>query len=158
MLREIWCTSRNRWTIQKCYFSRGRKIKCVYMQSNNPGVMGWGFSRLLLHLQLGSLSISVPSSLLEKDKRLILGHRYLFMKASRVVLRLREELLTYYAFRNSLGNEIWSIYNANYSEMWTFYTPCVSVAISGDFCHETARKFTPPWDVYMANCQLEDPR
>ena len=24
--------------------------------------------------------------------------------------------------------------------MWTFYTPCVSVAVSGDFCHETARK------------------
>ena len=59
--------------------------------------------------------------------------------------------------------------------MWTFYTPCVSVAVSGDFCHETARKctflkytclafqlfamnatparrVTPPWDVYMANC------
>ena len=72
-------------------------------------------------------------------------HIYLFMKASRVVLRvvrLREEPLTYYVIRNSLGNEIWSIYNAKYSEMWTFYTPCVSVAVSGDFCHETARKCT----------------
>ena len=42
---------------------------------------------------------------------------YLFMKASRVVLRgvrLREEPLTYYVFKNSLGNEIWSIYNAKY--------------------------------------------
>ena len=24
-------------------FSRGRKIKRVYMQSNNPGALGWGF-------------------------------------------------------------------------------------------------------------------
>ena len=54
--------------------SRGRKIKRVYMQSYNPGVLGWGFLRLLLRLQLGSLSISVPSSHLEKDERLILGH------------------------------------------------------------------------------------
>ena len=56
------------------------------------------------------------------------------MKASRVVLRgvrLREEPLTSYVIRNSLGNEIWPIYNAKYSEMRTFYTPCVSVAVSG---------------------------
>ena len=42
------------------------------------------------------------------------------MKALRVVLRgvrLREELLTHYVFWNSLGNKIWSIYNAKYSEM-----------------------------------------
>ena len=57
--------------------------------------------------------------------------------------------------------------------MWTLYTPCVSVAISGDFCHKTAgkctkftclafelfamnatpaRRVTPPLDVYMVNC------
>ena len=110
---------------------------------------------------------------------------YYFMKGSRVVLRgvrLREEPLTHYVFWNSLGKEIWSIYNAKYSKMWTFYTPCVFVAVSGDFCHETARKcrkvlkhkcfalepffmkstparrVTPPWDVCMANCHLEDPR
>ena len=42
-----------------------------------------------------------PSSCLEKDERLIIGHMYLFMKASCVVLRivsrgvrLREEPLT----------------------------------------------------------------
>ena len=61
-------------------------------------------------------------------------HMYLFMKASHVVLhgvRLREEPLTPYVIRNSLGNEIWPIYNAKYSEMRTFYTPCVSVAVSG---------------------------
>ena len=47
-------------------------------------------------------------------------HMYLFMKASHVVLhgvRLREEPLTPYVIRNSLGNEIWPIYNAKYSEM-----------------------------------------
>ena len=44
------------------------------MQSYNPGVLGWGFLRLLLHLQLRSLSRGVPSSHLEKDERLILGH------------------------------------------------------------------------------------
>ena len=54
--------------------SRGRKIKCVYIQSYHPGVLGWGFLRLLLRLLLGSLSIGVPSSRLEKDERLILGH------------------------------------------------------------------------------------
>ena len=54
--------------------NRGRKIKCVYMQSYNPGVLGWGFLRLLLRLQLRSLSRGVPSSHLEKDERLILGH------------------------------------------------------------------------------------
>ena len=53
--------------------------------------------RLFLRLQLRSLSRDVPSSHLEKDERLILRHMYLFMKASRVVLRgvkFREEPLT----------------------------------------------------------------
>ena len=43
-------------------------------------------------------------------------HMYLFMKASRVVLRgvwFREKTLC--VIRNSLGNQIWSIYNAKYS-------------------------------------------
>ena len=44
------------------------------MQSYNPGVLGWGFLRLLLRLQLRSLSRGVPSSHLEKDERLILEH------------------------------------------------------------------------------------
>ena len=66
--------------------SRGRKIKRVYLQSYNPGVLGWGFFRLLLRLQLRSLSRGVPSSHLEKDERLILGH----VRS----VRLREEPLT----------------------------------------------------------------
>ena len=44
------------------------------MQSCNPGVLGWSFLRLLLRLQLKSLSRGVPSSHLEKDGRLILEH------------------------------------------------------------------------------------
>ena len=54
--------------------SRGRKVKRIYMQSYNPGVLGWGFLRLLLRLQLRTLSRGVPSSHLEKDERLILEH------------------------------------------------------------------------------------
>ena len=54
--------------------SRGRKNKRVHMQSYNPGALGWGFLRLLLRLQLRSLNRGVPSSHLEKDERLILGH------------------------------------------------------------------------------------
>ena len=54
--------------------SRGRKIKRVYKQSYNPGVLGWGFLKLLLRLQWRSLSRGVPSSHVEKDERLILGH------------------------------------------------------------------------------------
>ena len=55
---------------------RGRKIKRVYMHSYNLGVLGWGFLRLLLRLQLRSLIRGVPSSIVEKDERLILGHVY----------------------------------------------------------------------------------
>ena len=54
--------------------SRDRKIKRFYMQTYNPRVLGWGFLRFLLRLQLRSLSRGVPSSHLEKDERLILGH------------------------------------------------------------------------------------
>ena len=44
------------------------------MQSCNPGVLGWGFLRLSLRLQLRSLSRGIPSSHLEKDEGLILRH------------------------------------------------------------------------------------
>ena len=58
--------------------SRGRKIKCVSMQSYNSGMLGWGFLRLLLHLQLASLNTGVPSSHLEKDERFILEHVFIY--------------------------------------------------------------------------------
>ena len=77
------------------------------MQSYNPVVLGRGFLRLLLRLQLRSLSRGVPSSHLEKDERLINSrtHIYLFMKASRIVLRgvwFREKPLT-----NTLYGIVW---------------------------------------------------
>ena len=34
----------------------GRKIKCVYIQSYKPGVLGWGFLRLLLRLPQAHVS------------------------------------------------------------------------------------------------------
>ena len=52
----------------------GQNIKRVYMQSYNPGVLGWGFLRLLLRLQWRSLSWVVLSSYLKKDERFILEH------------------------------------------------------------------------------------
>ena len=55
-----------------------KKKKRVYIQSYNPGVLRWGFLRLLLRLQLRSLSRGVPSSHLEKDERLILGHMCIY--------------------------------------------------------------------------------
>ena len=54
--------------------SRGRKIKRIYLRSYNPELLGWGFLRVLLRLQLGSLNIGVLSLSLEKDERFILGH------------------------------------------------------------------------------------
>ena len=35
---------------------RGRKIKRVYIQSYKPGVLGWGFLRLLLRLPQAHVS------------------------------------------------------------------------------------------------------
>ena len=98
--------------------SRGRKIKRVYMQSYNPRVLGWGFLRLLLRLQLRSLSRGVLSSHLENDERLILEHICIYS--------WKRHALCYAVFgfarkRNSLGKQIRSIYNAKYSEMWTLF-------------------------------------
>ena len=118
--------------------NRGRKIKRVYMQSYNPGVLGWGFLRLLLRLQLGSLPRGVPSSHLEKDGKLILAHK--------CICSWKRHTLYYAVFgfaRNRWLNTLTEYFgNAKYFEMWTFYTPCVSVTVSDDFCHETARVCT----------------
>ena len=48
--------------------ARGRKIKRVYMQSYNPGVLGRGFSRLLLRLQLKSFSRGPQAHISKKTK------------------------------------------------------------------------------------------
>ena len=147
-----WRATRNWWRTPGRWGNppgRGRKWKCVYMQSYNPEVLGWGFLRLLLRLQLGSLSAGVPSSHLEKDERLIIGHVCIYSWKRHalcyaVLGYARNRRLN---TRNGLGNEIESIYNAKYSETWTFCTPCESVAVSGDFCHETAWKCTKFWNI-----------
>ena len=67
---------------------------------------------------------------------------YLFMKVSRVVLRgvrLREEPLTWYVIRNSLKYGRFTTLNISKCEHFTL---CVSVAVSGDFWRETAKKCT----------------
>ena len=38
--------------------------------------------------------------------------------------------------------QVWMVSRSVDTEMWTFYTPWMSVTVSGDFCRETARKFT----------------
>ena len=132
--------------------SRGRKIKRVYMHSYNLGVLGWGSLRLLLRLQLRSLSRGVPSSHLEKDERLILGHICIYS--------WKRHALCYAVFgfaRNRWLNTLYGIvWEAKYGRFTTLNIPkrehFTLLAVSGDFCRETARRVIPPWHVYMANC------
>ena len=135
--------------------SRGRKIKRFYMQSYNPGVLGWGFLRLLLRLQLRSFSIGVPSSHLEKDERLILGHICIYS--------WKRHALCYavlgYA-RNRWPNTLYGIvWETKYGRFTTLNIPkcehftllsCLSIAASGDFCHETARKCTKFQNIHVS--------
>ena len=58
--------------------SRGLKVKRVYIHSYNTGGLEWGFLRLLLR---------VPSSRLEKDERLTLGHVFTYSLIQRCVTR-----------------------------------------------------------------------
>ena len=58
-----------------------RKNKTRLLAILQPRVLGWCFLRLLLRLQLRSLSRGVPSSHLEKDERLSLG-QYVFIQES----------------------------------------------------------------------------
>ena len=107
--------------------SRGRKIKRVYMHSYNPGVLGWGFLRLLLRLQLRSLSRGIPSSHLEKDESLILGHICIYS--------WKRHALCYAVFgfarsflpwkRPRLGGlpPPWHVYMANCHPGWQFTLP-----------------------------------
>ena len=151
----------NRWTTQTCYFRAclhgcggpqvGEVTRLAVVEkwnafTCNPRSAVVKFREVVVGLAIREFEHR-RSKLTSWERRKINSRTrmYHFMKGSRVVLRgvrLREEPLTHYVFWNSLGNEIWSIYNAKYSEMWTFYTPCVFVAVSGDFCHETAKKCT----------------
>ena len=78
--------------------SRGRKIKRVYMHSYNPGVLGWGFLRFFFALAIKKFEERRPKLISWKRRKInSRTHVYLFMKASRVVLRgvwFREEPLT----------------------------------------------------------------
>ena len=107
--------------------SHGRKIKRVNMHSYNPGVLGWGFLRLLLCLQLRSLSRGVPSSHLEKDESLILGYICIYS--------WKRHALCYAVFgfarsflpwkRPRLGGlpPPWHVYMANCHPGWQFTLP-----------------------------------
>ena len=91
-------------------------------------LLGWGFLRLLLHLQLRSLSRGVPNSHLKMMKRLILGHIWINswkFHACYAVLGYT---------RNNWHNTLYKIVNILHF--------CVSVAVSGDFCYQTVRKCT----------------
>ena len=119
-----WGTPAGRWGNPP---SHGRKIKRVYMHSYNPGVLGWVFLRLLLRLQLRSLSRGVPSSHLEKDERLILGHICIYS--------WKRHALCYAEFgfarsflpwkRPRLGGlpPPWHVYMANCHPGWQFTLP-----------------------------------
>ena len=125
--------------------NRDRKLKRVYVQSYNPGVLGWGFLRLLLRLQLRSLSRGVPSSHLEKDERLILGHICIYS--------WKRHALCYAVFgfaRNRWLNTLYGIvWETKYGWFITLnipkckhFTLLVCSLRFGDFSHETARKCT----------------
>ena len=148
-------------------------------------MLGWGFLRLLLRLQLRRLSRGVPSSHLEKDERLILGHICIYS--------WKRHALCYAVFgyaRNRWLNTLYGIvWETKYGRFTTLNIPkcehftllsCLSIAASGDFCHETAKEMykvskhtcfafelfamnatpakrvTPSWQVYMANCHPAD--
>ena len=149
------------------------------MQSFNPGVLGWGFFRLLLRLQLRSLSRGVPSSHLEKDERLILGHMCIYS--------WKRHALCYALFgfaRNRWLNTLYGIvWETKYGRFITLNIPKCEhftllvrplrfLVISAvrwpgnkqrfktDTCFAfelfamnatPVRRVTPPWHVYMAN-------
>ena len=149
------------------------------MQSYDPGVLRWGFLRLLLRLQLRSLSRGVLSSHLEKDERLILGHICIYS--------WKRHALCYAVFGfarnrwlNTLYGIVWEIkydrftvLNIPKCEHFTLLVcPLQFLVISATrrlgnaqsfktyiFAFELfainatpARQVTSPWHVYMANC------
>ena len=109
-------------------------------------MLGWGFLRLLLRLQLGSLSRGFLSSHLEKDERLILGHLCIYS--------WKRNALCYAVFnfaRNRWLNTLYGIvWETKYGRFTTLNIPkcehftllVCPLRFSGDFCHETARKCT----------------
>ena len=138
-----------------------------------------GFLRLLLRLQLRSLSRGVLSSHLEKDERLILGHICIYS--------WKRHALCYAVFgfaRNRWLNTLYGIvWETKYGRFTTLNIPKCEhftllvcplqfLVVSAmrrlrnvqSFKHTCfafelfamnatpARRVTPPWDVYMPNC------
>ena len=64
----------------------------------------------------------VPSSLLDKKQTISSWKRHMLCDSVLTYGRNRWEFE--HVIRNSMGNEIWSIYNDKYFEIWTFYTLC----------------------------------
>ena len=175
-----WRATRNWWrTPGRWGNPPGCGRKCVYMQSYNPEVLGWGFLRLLLRLQLGSLSARVPSSHLEKDERLIIGHVCIYS--------WKRHALCYavlgYAMNRRLNTLQGMVWETKYGRFTTqnipklehfalLVSPLRFLVISAmrrlgmyKVLKHTCLAFelfamnatpvgrvTPPWDVYMANC------
>ena len=149
------------------------------MQSCNPGVLGWGFLRLSLRLQLRSLSRGIPSSHLEKDKGLILRHICIYSWKCHVLC------YTVFGFAsncwlNTLYGSVWetkcgrfTMLNIPKCEHFTLLVCLLQFLMISAmdrqemykvlkhtcFAFELfvmnatpARQVTPPWHVYMANC------
>ena len=104
--------------------SRGRKNKTC-LQPRGAGVR---FIEVDVALQLGSLSMGVPSSRLEKDEILILGLICICPLRFLVISAMRRPGMYKVLKHTCLAFELFAM-NA---------TP--------------GRRVTPPWHVYMANC------
>ena len=61
----------------------------------------------------------VPGSRLEKKRTINLWKHHALREVGLSYKRNRWEFE--HVARNSMGNEIWSIYNDKYFDMWTFY-------------------------------------
>ena len=122
------------------------------MQSYNPGLLRWGFLRLLLRLQLGSLNTSVASSYLEKDERLILWHVCIYSWKRHA---LCYAVLGYARTRwlNTLYGIVWETKYGRFTNgnVQSFKHTCFAFELFA-MNATPARRVTPPWDVYMANC------
>ena len=150
------------------------------MQSYNPGVLRWDFLRLMLRLQLRSLSRGIPSSHLEKNERLILGHICIYS--------WKRHALCYAVFGfarnrwlNTLYGIVWETKYGRFTTLnipkckhftllvcpWRFLVIFAMRRLGNVQILETymfrfwaffamnatpARQVTPPLDVYMANC------
>ena len=151
------------------------------MQSYNPGVLGWGFLRLLLHLQLRSLSRGVPSSHLEKDERLILVHICIY-SWKRHALCYAVFGFAWNLWLNTLYGIVWEtkyvrftmlnipkcehftllVYSLRFlvisamkrlGNVQSFKTYShVSLLSFLPWTATPARRVTPPWHVYKTNC------